>query len=95
MKQLTVSTCVFLLSLLTGCAETPVTTKTEYRQVFLPDRFLIDCPVPVVTAGMTYRELAALAAKRKTALLDCNAQLRAARDYQADIQANPEKSGLK
>lgn len=80
-------TCVCLLSLLTGCAETITITKTEYRQAYLPDRFLIDCPEPAGKEQMTFREGEALSARRKAALTGCNLQLKAAREYQDEIRA--------
>lgn len=80
-------TCVCLLSLLTGCAETITVTKTEYRQAYLPDRFLVDCPIPTGKPEMTFREGEALSARRKAALTACNLQLKSAREYQDEIRA--------
>lgn len=80
-------TCVCLLSLLTGCAETITITKTEYRQAYLPDRFLVDCPVPAGKPEMTFREGEALSVRRKAALTACNLQLKSAREYQDEIRA--------
>lgn len=80
-------TCVCLLSLLTGCGKTITVVKTEYQQVYLPERFLVDCPVPAGKPEMTFREGEALSARRKSALIDCNLQLKSAREYQDEIRA--------
>ena len=89
---------MFLASLTTACADQRVITNTVYQPVYLPDRFLIDCPVPE-WAGGTYREVGKLAVRRKTALEDCNAQLQAAREYQQRLKAQseglPDFTGLK
>lgn len=85
MNPLRALTCVFLASLTTACTETVYVTK--YQQVYLPDRFLIDCPVPAWTTGGSFEDVGRLAARRKAALVDCNLQLRSAREYQQDIQA--------
>jgi hypothetical protein len=73
--------------LLTGCGKTITVVKTEYQQVYLPDRFLVDCPVPAGKSEMTFREGEALSARRKSALIDCNLQLKSAREYQDEIRA--------
>ena len=96
MNRLRALTCVFLASLTTACASPPVPTKTEYRQVYLPDRFLVDCPVPGWEPGGSFGDVAKLAARRKAALADCNLQLRSAREYQERLKAQegalPEKT---
>ncbi len=51
----------------------------------MPATLLAECPVPE-WSGKTYRDLAELAERRKTALDDCNAQLEAARDYQNGVK---------
>ena len=83
------SMCVCLASLLTGCVETRTRTitVTEYQQVYLPDRFLVPCEVVEGPGNLTYRELAALAAKRKSSVVGCNLQLESARKYQAELRA--------
>lgn len=48
----------------------------------MPASLLIDCPIPELS-GSTYRDLAELAAKRRSALVDCNMRLKAARTYLA------------
>ena len=81
------SMCVCLASLLTGCVETRTITVTEYQQLYLPDRFLVPCEVVEGPGNLTYREMAALAAKRKSSVVGCNLQLESARKYQADLRA--------
>ena len=97
MKPLRVWMSLFLASLTTACASPPVPTKTEYRQVYLPDRFLVDCPVPQWVPGGTYEDVAKLAARRGAALESCNRQLRSAREYQERLKAEegavPQKQG--
>lgn len=86
MKPLRVWMSLFLASLTTACASPPGVTKVEYQQVYLPDRFLLDCSAPEWGGG-TYRDVAALAARRGAALESCNRQLRSAREYQAGVKA--------
>ncbi|ASW27685.1 hypothetical protein JT317_gp66 [Klebsiella phage YMC16/01/N133_KPN_BP] len=45
--------------------------------------------------GGTYRGLAALAKSRGTDVDNCNAQLKAARDYQNDLRAREESNRAK
>lgn len=92
MNQLRALACVFLASLTTACASQSGLVRTEYQPVYLPDRFLIDCPVPQWEPGGTYGDVARLAARRKAALADCNLQLRSAREYQARLKA--QESGV-
>jgi len=56
--------------------------------VTIPETLLADCPIPE-WAGSTYQDVAELAVRRKSALVDCNNQLSAARDYQRRV-ANPD-----
>jgi hypothetical protein len=77
-----------LFSSMSGCADQTVITKTEYRQVYVPESLLLDCHVPQWQPGGSYRDLAVLAVKRKTALDDCNLRMGAARRYQAEIRAS-------
>jgi len=80
-------TCVCLLSLTAACAKTPAPVVTiEYRNVYLPDRYLVDCPGAEWNGG-TYRNVGELAAMRKTALQNCNDRLAEARRYQEEIRA--------
>lgn len=65
---------------------------TEYRNVYIPETMLVDCSKTAWNGG-TYRGLAALAKSRGTDVDNCNAQLRAARDYQRDLKAK-EQTGL-
>lgn len=81
-------TLVCLASSMSGCADQTVITKTEYRQVYVPESLLLDCQVPQWQPGGSYRDLAVLAVKRKTALENCNLQMGAARRYQAEIRAS-------
>lgn len=85
------SMCVCLLSLLTGCAETKTVTITVYEPVYLPERFLVPCVVPEGPANLTFRELGALSAKRKSALLDCNMQLEARRAFQSETRQKDDR----
>lgn len=85
MNPLRALACVFLASLTAACTETVYVTK--YQQVYLPDRFLVDCPVPEWTDGGTYEDLARLAARRKAALTECNLQLLSGREYQRQLKA--------
>ena len=66
-----------------GCAA-PGPTVTEYVPLAIPDHLMVDCPVPAWEGG-TYRDLAALALRRETALHDCNARWEALRRYQRDV----------
>lgn len=84
-----VLTSLLLLSSLSGCAETAM-VRTEYRFQYLPDAFLAECPGVAGADRMTFRQIAALAAERATALANCNAQLAKARAYQADLRAREE-----
>lgn len=80
-------TCVFLASLTTACSSTPPLSVTKYVNVYLPDRFLTDCPKTARVPGGTYRQAGALAAARGTDIDNCNAQLREAKQYQDKIRA--------
>lgn len=85
-------TCVFLLSLTAACARTPApVVTTVYRNVYLPDRFLVGCP-GVEWDGGTFRDVGELAARRKAALQACDDLAGEARRYQDDLRA---KEGLK
>lgn len=88
------SMCVCLLSLLTGCAETKTLTVTVYEPVYLPERFLVNCTVPDAPGDLTFRELGALAAKRKAALNACNLQLEAGRAFQAETRQSGQRMPL-
>lgn len=81
---------LLLLSSLSGCAETTAVVKTEYQFQYLPETFLAECPGVSGSERMTFREIAALAARRATALADCNARLARARAYQAEVRARQE-----
>ena len=54
----------------------------------IPETLLTDCPIPEMQ-GNTYRDVAELAIRRRAALVDCNAQMDAARAYQKRI-AKPD-----
>lgn len=86
MKALRASMFGCLLSCLAACSSTSPAVITEYRQVYLPDSLLAGCP-GVEWPGGTYRELAALAAERKSRLKDCDDRFAAARKYQNDLRA--------
>ena len=84
---------VCLLSLTSGCTTPPPapTVVTEYRNVYLPEALLADCPKTEWRGG-TYRAAVALAKARGTDLDNCNAQLKAVRDYQNDLKAKESAS---
>lgn len=86
--------CACLLSLTAGCASNSTTVQTVYQQVYVPDHLLAGCP-PVHWAGGTYRDLAALAEKRRAALQDCDDRFAAARKYQDDIRAKAKEAASK
>lgn len=86
MKAFRASMCACLLSLTAACGETRIVTKTEYKPVHMPERFLMDCPVPEWKPGGTYRGVAELAIRRKAALEKCNLQLKAAREFQGNLK---------
>lgn len=86
MRALRVWTCLCLLSLTASCADQRAVVKTEYQPVYLPDRFLRQCPVPK-WSGETYRDVATHALRIKSALETCNLQLDEARRYQDGIRA--------
>lgn len=81
MRVLSVSTCVFLVSLMAGCAKPQTVVVPEYRTVDLPERFLAECRITEWQGG-TYRDVAKLAAARRVDLEVCNAQLLEARRFQ-------------
>lgn len=88
MRALCALAWLCLASLTTACAERPqVITQTVYQQVYLPERFLVPCEIPQWQPGGTYRQVAELAVKRRTALENCNGQLRAGKAYQDEIRA--------
>ena len=64
---------------------------TEYRNVYLPETLLADCQKTQWHGG-TYRAAAALAKARGTDIDNCNAQKKAARDYQNDLKAREESN---
>lgn len=75
--------------MITGCSTPPTpqpTVITEYRNVYIPETMLTACKKTAWRGG-TYRGLAALAKSRGTDVDNCNAQLKAARDYQNDLKA--------
>lgn len=84
-----------LVSLTSGCTTPPPapTVVTEYRNVYLPETLLADCQKTQWHGG-TYRAAAALAKSRGTDVDNCNARLKAARDYQNDMKAKEEASRL-
>lgn len=86
MKAFRALTSACLLSSIAGCASTPPATVTVYQQIYIPDSMLSGCP-DVVWDGGTYRDMAGLAARRGTALQDCDARFTAARKYQDDLRA--------
>lgn len=67
-----------------GCATETPPTVIEYVPVAIPEHLMVDCPVPAWEGG-TYRDLAALALRRETALLDCNARWGSLRRYQQRV----------
>src|SRR5690625_5949277 len=79
MRVLSVLTCVFLVSLMAGCAKPQTVVVPEYRTVDLPERFLAECRITEWRGG-TFRDVAKLAAARRVDLEVCNAQMREARD---------------
>lgn len=84
--------CLCLASLTTACAEQPVTVVTVYQPVYLPERFLVDCS-KAGWGGGSFRDVGALAVRRGADIDACNRQLRAAREYQADLRAR-ENGGI-
>src|SRR5690625_7130593 len=73
MRVLSVLTCVFLVSLMAGCAKPQTVVVPEYRTVDLPERFLAECRITEWRGG-TFRDVAKLAAARRVDLEVCNAQ---------------------
>ncbi len=86
MKALRAWAYLCLLSLTASCADQSVVTKTEYRQVYLPDRFLRSCPVPQWSGG-SFEEVGKHALRLKHALENCNLQLESGRQYQAGVRS--------
>lgn len=91
MRAFRALTCLCLLSLTAACARTPVpVTTTVYRNVYIPDSLLAGCP-GAEWAGGTYRNVGELAAKRKTALQDCDDKFTEARRYQDEIRTKEDR----
>src|SRR5690625_6967993 len=82
MRVLSVLTCVFLVSLMAGCAKPQTVVVPEYRTVDLPERFLAECRITEWRGG-AFRDVAKLAAARRVDLEGCNAQMREARRFSA------------
>ena len=83
--------------MISGCSTPPPaqpTVITEYRNVYIPETMLTGCQKTAWRGG-TYRGLAALAKSRGTDVDNCNAQLKAARDYQNDLKAREESNRAK
>lgn len=78
--------CVCLASLMSGCASQPA-VQTVYRNQYVPDAMLVDCPKTAKPVNPTYRQTAALAEARGTDVDNCNERWRAVRDYQAAEKA--------
>ncbi|QPZ53297.1 hypothetical protein AchV4_0069 [Achromobacter phage vB_AchrS_AchV4] len=74
-----------LLPLLASCASPDPVMRTRTVYQHLPDVYLLPCPVPYGAA--TYRGAIDLAERRKAALEECNKQIAAGRQYQADVKA--------
>lgn len=87
MRALPVLTSACLLSLTTACSSPAAPTLTVYVPAYLPDSLLVACSEPEWSRGGSYRELAALAIRRASALSDCNRQLQAGRAYQQQLRA--------
>jgi len=66
---------------MTSCADQPVVTQTEYKRVYLPERFLRDCPAPVWGGG-DFEDVGRFAVRFRAALKNCNLQLQSGRAYQ-------------
>lgn len=95
MKAFRALTCACLLSSIAGCASTPApSTTTVYEQIYIPDSLLAGCP-GVEWGGGTFREAGELAARRKTALQDCDDRFTAARAYQDDLRAKAKAAATK
>src|SRR5690625_6651470 len=75
MRVLSVLTCVFLVSLMAGCAKPQTVVVPEYRTVDLPERFLAECRITEWRGG-TFRGVAKVAAARRDALEGGHAQRR-------------------
>src|SRR5690625_4382856 len=86
MRVLSVLTCVFLVSLMAGCAKPQTVVVPEYRTVDLPERFLAECRITEWRGG-TFRDVAKLAAARRVDLEGCNARMREARRLQENRNA--------
>lgn len=84
--------CAFLLSSIAGCASDAPLIQTVYQPVYIPESLLAGCP-PVDWPGGTYRDLAALAEKRRAALQDCDDRFAAARKYQDTLRAQDTEKG--
>lgn len=78
--------CVFLASLMSGCAS-QTAVRTEYRNVYVPDSMLTDCPKTAKPANPTFRQLAGLADARGTDVDNCNVRWEAVREFQAREKA--------
>ena len=95
MNPLRASVSAFLLSLTAACASPPVQPPvvTVYRNVYLPDRFLVPCRI-TEWAGGSFAGVGELAVIRKAEQVDCNDQLRQAREYQDASRVEEAKTGL-
>lgn len=95
MNPLRASMSAFLLSLTAACASPVVQPPvvTVYRNVYLPERFLVPCRITEWHGG-DFRGVGALAVIRKAEQVDCNDQIRQAKEYQDSIRAKEAKTGL-
>lgn len=84
-----------LLSLTTACSRIPTpVVQVEYRNVYLPDKFLQPCVDVTPKRGGTWGDRYELAERRATVIQDCNDQLAEGRKWQADRRAEDAKKGL-
>src|SRR5690625_7603212 len=89
MRVLSVLTCVFLVSLMAGCAKPQTVVVPEYRTVDLPERFLAECRITEWRGG-TFRGVGKRAAARRVALEGWHAQMRGARRFQGKRESERE-----
>lgn len=86
----------FLLMSLLGCPAPQYLVRTEYQVIVWPLGLSQDCPVPDPPPRRKTGEFPVEVQELRTALEDCNKQLRAGREYQDQVsrmieQVNAER----
>src|SRR5690625_7855741 len=89
MRVLSVLTCVFLVSLMAGCAKPQTVVVPEYRTVDLPERFLAECRITEWRGG-AFRGGGQPGAARRVDLEGCHATIAAA----GAVRANGSRGGI-